>query len=312
MVVLAALTMVGGYRLHVNTEPQRDELRIGDVLVCGQVNQLSEKGLNITKNATTADSGDHQVHLKSVSEKDLEALRKNRSETYSEDSFQVPTDSRFTIPRGPKPLSYTMSGSNISVSICLQSNVTSPNDAYIFIFDNHFAAVNFLDNETNATHDAVFPPYPLKVGAEGNKPQCHHKVYPVAHSAYYRIALEVASDGVTIISYNITLDVVYINGSSLTKLEQCVVDNETSCSVGLSHKLLCYFPESTSSQCSTNVCTIYLIVEKIPRFILSVMRIAGIVLFAVFIVLLMVLVCIVVYIRCVKQVLDTCTTTCNN
>ena len=234
--------------VYVDTKPHEFMLRTGDTVDCGEAHWTRVKRWHVQEKVLV-EYGDHEskIQLKRVRETELDTLREKRIERLWDNNFTVSSETHFTIPRGYYKLPYLMSGSNITVSICLQSNTTIPNNAHLYIFNDSFTVFNFLNNKTNgSTHDAVFNT-PLEVGAKGKKPQCHHKVYTVTSSAYYHVALEVAI-GVTVIE-NITLDVVYINGSKLTQVEPCVVDRRKSCFVSLklqiteTQTLFCYAPK---------------------------------------------------------------------
>ena len=275
-------TSAVGYHGHVNVEPQEFELRAGDTCECGQLGWLVSN-CHVKRNATAyvksvSDSSTVQLKLTAINIKQLETLRKTKMDTHWGDIFNV-SESRSTIPRGPNNrLPYTMTGSHIYVSICLQSDSMTPINAHLYFFDSRSTNFNFLHNHTDSTQNAVYDTS-LEVGIKG-KMLCQKKEYPVVKSAYYRIGLE-APVGV-IVTNNITLDVVYIDGSNLTQVELCLVDSRVPCAVGIglsvkTHTLLCYYPSTVSFSSSV----VYLIVENIPRFVFHLMKIFGVLLIVV-------------------------------
>ena len=302
LILVAVFFMVVVYHFRMDSKPQEVELRPGETVECGQL-EWFDKSLHLTKNSTAdTSSNPYEVELYSASKDDLETLKETKCDNYSEGDF-VPSESRFTIPRGTFiHLPYLMSGSNVAVFICLGSNHMTPINAQLYVFNNRFAVENYLNRNTNSTSDAVHSSS-LEVGTYGNM-LCQTKEYPVTkiNSGYYRIALEVASEVTVHVNYSITLIVKYINSSNLTQVKPChVVDGRTPCSVGFglsvnTRTALCYVRKTDSSPH-----TAYLIIKKITRFVPGKTKIAGFVLLSLSLCVVLLLGCIIYMIRCYNK-----------
>lgn len=257
LVVLVAclLTVVSFKGLQMSTDSEL-KLRSGDTVECDQASPILVVAWRVEE-TTNSNDVDHQassIQLKQVEEREIESLKQATNAFYDDYPLVTETTKRFSIPHGSYIFPYLMAPSNITVSVCLKGNSTAlnSNNATLVIFKNQTLLTEFIENATSSA--AVFSVL-LNISNEGKK-NCYEETYSITEDAYYYVALEVPG-GVTV-ENNITLDVVYIDGSELTEKENCVVDANNTCHVNLNswtHKrvLLCYKPHPAGSHTLSNI-----------------------------------------------------------